>query len=307
MPVPRPERSLAIGICAPSGRVDAAMMRRARAWLSARGHRVVVAPQVASTWRYFAGRDHERLAAFHALVRDPAIDVVMAARGGYGWTRLLGQVDWRAVRASRKVFVGFSDFTAFNLAALARAGLVTLHGPLAAADFGAGHVDPYTDANFWPVLEGRPHRIEVAGSTGVRPAEVRGVLWGGNLALIAHLVGTAYLPRVEGGLLFLEDVGEQPYAVERMLFQLHHAGILSRQRAILVGDFSHCLPTNTGRYPYSMQETLETLRALVRVPVLTGLPFGHVAAKVTLPVGARAGLSIRRDGYRLDIPGYSRR
>lgn len=307
MPLPRPERPLAIGICAPSGRVDAAMMHRARAWLGARGHRVVVAPQVASKWRYFSGRDHERLAAFHALVRDPAIDVVMAARGGYGWTRLLAHVDWKAVRASRKVFVGFSDFTAFNLAALARAGLVTLHGPLAAADFGAESVDRYTDANFWPVLEGRSHRIEVAGSTGLRARELRGVLWGGNLATLAHLVGSAYCPGVDGGILFLEDVGEQPYAVERMLYQLHHAGMLARQRAILVGDFSHCVPSHNGRYPYSMHETLETLRSLVRVPVLTGLPVGHIAAKATLPVGAKVTLFIRRGGYGLELPGFSPR
>ena len=264
-----------------------------------------MAPNVSSQWRYFAGTDQERIEGFHQLLADPAIDIVMAARGGYGWTRLLRQIDFAAVAATNKIIVGFSDLTAFSLAALAKTGLVTFAGPMAAVDFGNGNVSPFMEANFWPLLASSSHHTgSVTCTHGYSPQIIEGRIWGSSLSLVAHLVGTPYLPRIADGILFLEDLAEQPYAVERMLYQLYHAGILQQQRALILADFDACKPA-AGRYPYSMEEVVESLRTLLTIPVLTGLPFGHVREKITLPIGGEARLNIGDSSYSLAFHAYN--
>ena len=294
-----------VGICAPSGRVDEAALAAGVAYLEDLGHRVVVPQPASHAWRYFAGTDDERLAGFHALVDDPAVDLVMAARGGYGITRLLGRIDWNRVAASGKAFVGFSDFTAFNMAAYACANLVTFHGPMLAVDFGRETLDTFAEQHFWLAVSRNSHRIDdVECNHGYDARRIDGTLWGGNLSLLAHLAGTPYFPAIEGGILYVEEIAEEPYAVERMFMQLNHAGVLARQRALVLGDFTDCKPTNPLRYPYAMEEVVETLRQIVPVPVLTDLPFGHIARKATLPFGAPGTLSIREGGYSLRFSGH---
>jgi len=289
-----------IGICAPSGRVDEAALQLGMAYLGELGHKVVVPGETLHAWRYFAGSDEERLAGFHALVDDPSIDLVIAARGGYGITRLLARIDWARVAASGKAFVGFSDFTAFNMAAYACANLLTFHGPMLAVDFGRPQLDTFTEQHFWMALSRASHRIEdIACEHGYDARRIDGTLWGGNLSLLAHLCGTPYFPSIEGGILYVEEIAEEPYAVERLFMQLYHSGALGGQRALVLGDFSDCVPTNPLRYPYSMEEVVETLRKLLPFPVLTGLPFGHVPRKVTLPFGAPGTLSIHPNRYSL--------
>lgn len=297
-------RSLAepatIGVCAPSGRVDEAALALGVAYLGELGHRVVVPEETLHAWRYFAGSDEERVRGFHALVDDPAIDLVIAARGGYGITRLLPYIDWSRVAASAKAYVGFSDFTAFNMAAYACSNLVTFHGPMLAVDFGRPQLDTFTEQHFWMALSRASHRIEdIDCEHGYGTRRLDGLLWGGNLSLLAHLLGTPYFPAIEGGILYVEEIAEEPYAVERLFMQLHHAGVLARQRAVVLGDFADCVPTNPLRYPYSMEEVVETLRQMLPIPVLTGLPFGHVPRKVTLPFGAPGTLSIHSNRYSL--------
>ena len=294
-----------IGVCAPSGRVDEAALAASIEYLQDLGHRVVLPAETMHEWRYFAGTDDERIAAFHSLVDNPAVDLVMAARGGYGLSRLLHRIDWNRVASSGKLYVGFSDFTAFNMAAYACANLVTFHGPLIAVDFGRREHDPFTEQHFWMALSRPSHRVDdIACEHGYDPRRVDGTLWGGNLSLLAHLVGTPYFPAIDGGILYVEEISEEPYAVERMFMQLYHAGVLARQRALVLGDFHDCTPTNPGRYPYSMEEVVETLRQILPIPVLTDFPFGHVPRKATLPFGAPGTLSIREGGYSLRFSGH---
>jgi muramoyltetrapeptide carboxypeptidase len=304
---PRPPAAPAtFGVFALSGSVDPARLEEAVSRVQSAGHRVVVAGEALGQWRYFAGTDEERLAGLNRLLDDPAIDVMMPARGGYGISRLLEGIDWARVGASGKVFCGFSDFTAFNCAALALGGLETLHGPMLGIDFGDGEPDPFMQGHFAATLWGTEDSETVACDHGCSPGAIAGTLWGGNLSVLAHLVGTRYLPAVDGGLLYLEEIAEEPYAVERLFFQLHHAGLLGRCRAVLLGDFSDCEPRNPARYPYAMEEAVQTLRAIAPCPVLTGLPFGHVARKLTLPFGAEALLSLQPGSYTLSWPGLAR-
>ena len=296
-----------IGLFAPSGVVNLPRMHAAIDALAARGFRVINSTDTDKQWRYFAGTDEERLASFHTMLADPSIDAMMMVRGGYGWSRLLHRIDWNAVAASHKTFVGFSDFTAFNLAALALSNLITFAGPGAAIDFGGAEDSPETqadhafmDAHCWPALAGEPVSAgPFNDSFTYRPRTISGPLWGSNLSLLTHLVGTPYLPNIDGGILFLEEIGEAPYAIERMLMQLFHAGILQKQKALILADFSDCMP-EPDRFPYAMEHIVETMRELLPIPVLTGLPFGHVAKKLTLPYGAVATLSIAPGAFMLN-------
>lgn len=295
-----------IGLFAPSGVVNIPRHEQSVTRLESLGYHVVVAAEAGNQWRYFAGTDDERLASLHRFLADPAIDALMMIRGGYGWSRLLHRLDWNLVAAAGKPLIGFSDFTALNLGALAKSNLVTFAGPGAAIDFGgvddaadvqADHA--FMEAHCWPVLRGEaitagPYPCEHA----YPPQTLQGTLWGSNLSLIAALTGTPYMPDIENGIMFVEEVTEQPYAIERMFLQLLHAGILQKQRAIVLADFSDCEP-EAGRFPYSMEHVTETLRSMLNIPVLTGLPFGHVAKKLTLPFGADATLSIATGQFTL--------
>ncbi|MEO8101801.1 MAG: LD-carboxypeptidase [Betaproteobacteria bacterium] len=297
-----------IGLFAPSGVVNIERHEKAVAYLQALGFSVVIAPDAGAQFRYFAGTDAQRLGDFHHMLADPSIDALMMIRGGYGLSRLLHRIDWALVGAARKSLVGFSDFTALNLAALAKCNLITFAGPGAAIDFGgaddaadvrADHA--FMEAHCWPVLRQQPVSTGPFASDHACPAQtIEGPLWGSNLSLLAHLVGTPYFPAIDGGILFLEEIGEAPYAVERMFLQLFHAGILSAQKAVILGDFTDCEP-EAGRFPYSIEHVVETLRELLPIPVLTGLPFGHVARKLTMPYGAEARLLIHDSAFSLEL------
>lgn len=296
----RPPRA-GIGLYAPSGfALDPAAVDRAVARFEERGHRVVVDPTCRSRQQRFAAADDERLAAVLRMSADPRVDVAITLRGGYGWSRLLPRLDIAALAATGTRWLGYSDFTAFALAALAQERLTTLAGPVV-SDFGAAAPSAFTLDHCFGLLE-HP-RYEVACALEGPDVACAGTLWGGNLAMVAHLVGTPYMPAVEGGILFLEDVGETPYRVERTLYQLHLAGILARQQAILLGRFTEfALSDNDGGY--DLDGAIAQIRSVCPVPILTGLPFGHVRDKLTLPVGGRCALDVRGGAATLSFSDY---
>ena len=290
---------LGIGLYAPSGYVsDPAAIDRAAAYLVQHGHRVVVDPGCTARWQRFAGDDDARLGAVMRMARDPAVELAIAARGGYGWSRIIDRIDFRAIASARKRWMGHSDFTAFQLAALAHGGMITYAGPMAAYDFGAETVSPFTAEHCARMLADGADMIELPLDGPDFAGE--GTLWGGNLALVAHLVGTAHLPQTRGGILFLEDIGEHPYRIERMLHQLHFAGVLSRQRALLLGAFNgyEAAPNDNG---YDLDSVVAVARERFGIPVFTGLPFGHVRDKLTLPVGGHCELDVRSGLARVTI------
>lgn len=298
------ERPLQFTIVAPAGfATDPHAVDRAAERLEARGHRVRVDTTARSRWQRFSAPDDERLAAITRVAADADTDVALMLRGGYGFTRLVDRIDFSAVAAARKRWLGHSDFTAFQLAALATTGMVTFAGPMASYDFGAQTPSAFTLEQCFGVLDNDTWEVECPLDGPARPPQ-RGILWGGNLAIVAHLVGTRYMPDVAGGILFLEDVGEHPYRVERMLYQLLHAGILARQRAILVGDFTD-YQLNANDDGYDLAAAIAQMRAHVTTPIYTGLPFGHVPDKLTLPVGGRCEIDARGGRATLSLSDYS--
>lgn len=293
-----------IYIYSPSSAVrDKAAVRRGIDRLKAMGHDVEVDPSAFATHMRFAGDDETRLAAIHRAAASGA-DVAMITRGGYGLTRLLPQIKYKAVaKAIEKgtQFVGLSDFTAFQSAVLAKTGARTWSGPAVGEDFGVeGDPDDITQDCFEDLVSGRG---EGAGwqlpKSELREKlwETKGTLWGGNLAIVTALAGTPWLPSVPGGILYLEDVHEHPYRIERMLTQLLYAGVLGSQKAILLGHFTNYKPAPHDK-GYRLQTVVDWLRRQVKAPVFTQLPFGHVPTKVVLPTGAKVQLAVEgRDAF----------
>ena len=318
-----------IYIYSPSGAVrDKAAFRRGIRRLQALGHEVEVDEAALASYQRFAGDDSTRLAAIARAAASGA-DVAMISRGGYGLTRILPGIPYKKVaRAIERgtQFVGLSDFTALQLAVLARTGASTWAGPSLCEGFGitdqtddadghgnggSGGPDEIMEACFEDMILGqgegtgwRQHKEKETDLTAAGTFHVRrsgpsasytlqdGVLWGGNLSMLCALLGTPYFPAVRGGILFLEDVAEHPYRIERMLTHLLHAGVLAQQQAIVLGQFTEyrLVPHDKG---FKLQSVINWLRSQLKVPVLTNLPFGHVPTKVLLPVGKRCDLQVQ--------------
>jgi muramoyltetrapeptide carboxypeptidase len=306
-----------LSIFSPAGVVPvAASVKRAAKRLKQLGFAPQVDASALARHQRFAGDDDTRL---QAIQRMCALDggVALATRGGYGLSRLLDRIDWAQVARSveRGVsWVGHSDLTALHLAALAHkasgpqkvgeghtAGFWA--GPMACGDFGRDDSpeggDDVTQDCFVEAMQGLLEALGFRSGAGFDGLDVSGRLWGGNLSMVQALLGTPHFPRIKGGILFLEDVNEHPYRIERALLQLHQAGVLAQQKAVLLGEFTEYKksPLDKG---YKLSTVVDYLRSQVKVPILTGLPFGHVPTKLCLPVGRQTQLMVQgRDALML--------
>lgn len=284
-----------IYIYSPSGAVrDKAAFKRGVRRLQALGHNVEVDVNALRSVQRFAGTDEERVESIARAAASGA-DVALISRGGYGLTRILGDIPYKAVaRAIDKGthFVGISDFTAFQMALFAKTGAQTWAGPALCEGFGADPIpDDIMEDCFADMLTGQGEGVGWRQSGKGVPADIQwsarnATLWGGNLSALVSLLGTPYFPQIKGGVLFLEDVAEAPYRVERMLTQLLHSGVLAQQKAVALGQFTdyRLTPHDKG---FNLQAVVGWLRSQLKIPVLTNLPFGHVPTKVLLPFGAK--------------------
>lgn len=288
-----------IYIYSPSGAVrDKAAFKRGVRRLEFLGHEVEVDADALASHTRFAGDDETRLAAIHRAAASGA-DVAMISRGGYGITRILGGIQYKAVSKSIErgtQFVGISDFTALQLALFAKTDSTTWAGPALCEGFGMAPVpDDIMEDCFNDMVTGQGEgtgwrQNREAGEAQDAVVHVKeATVWGGNLAILTSLLGTDYFPEIKGGILFVEDVGEHPYRIERMLTQLLHAGVLARQKAIVLGQFTE-YKLSAHDKGFKLQTVVQWLRRHITTPILTNLPFGHVATKVMLPVGAKADL-----------------
>jgi len=286
-------------------------------WLKKQGIEVLNSNCINRVEQRFAGSDAERLAEINQLSKLSPDITVVAMRGGYGLHRLLPDIQWPEIAETIKgglQICGHSDFTVFQLGLLAKTGAVTLAGPMLNFDFAsqgeqgdAVNPNAFMWAYFQKAIEERKLDCTIAAMQPYlrKPltGQVSGMLWGGNLTVLAGLIGTPYLPskqQTKGGVLFLEDVNEHPYRIERMLVQLLDAGILENQCAILLGGFSAYRLYDNDR-GYTLESAIEAIskRLPENIPVLTGLPFGHQAEKLTLPVGAQAHIQYDASGFTI--------
>jgi len=249
---------------------------------------------------YLGGSIEERLEDLHAMFADGSVDAVFAIRGGYGSGQLLDRIDYDLLRKNPKIFLGFSDITAMHLAIQKRAGLVTFHGPVALSEF-----SDYTQKHFRRALfetaplgaltnppDSNPLRPSHTLRT-IRGGKARGALVGGNLTLISTTMGTPFEIDTRGRILLLEDIDEQPYSIDRMLTQLRLAGKLDSAAGLVFGECYLCRPRDykpAFDSTLSFGEVLDEILGKLRIPVLSGLTFGHTDDQLTLPLGVMATL-----------------
>lgn len=294
---------IGVGLIAPSGYApDALAVARAIERLRGMGCRVIEHFSLERKFERFGGSDADRVTHLHDAAGDPEVDLIVALRGSYGLSRILPLIDWQMLADCGKPLVGHSDFTALQMGLLAQTGAVSFSGPMICDDFSREVVSAFTMQHFWQCVTA-PHCTIRTKLSGCQPLKVSGTLWGGNLAMLTHLIGTPYFPHISDGILFLEDINEHPFRIERMLLQLHHAGVLAKQRAIVLGDFSGARLSEYDN-GFSFESVLAHLSEKVSVPILSGLQFGHIPDKVTLPIGAIASLETHRDGWNMTISGY---
>lgn len=283
-----------IAVVAPaSAPLDTSRLEAGLTRLRDRGYRVEVARSAFTPHGYLSGTDRERLDEFNGFLRHPDVRALLCVRGGYGTLRLLPGLDYEAARRHPKLVVGYSDITALHLALYHRAGLTGLSGPMVAVEW--GDLDDLSEALFWELATGGTPR-PMQGPRGelltpVRPGTAEGVLLGGNLTLLCRLIGTPYLPSLDGALLFLEEVGEEPYRIDGMLAHLKLSGILDRLGGLILGGFTEWEPDHD-RPTLSLDAVLDDYLRDLPIPVARGLVYGHFPVKNTMPVGVRARLSV---------------
>ena len=304
-----------IALVVPAGPLAAAPLARARARLEALGYQVEARDDSLRRDGYLAGSDETRAQELMDAFRDPAVKAIFCGGGGYGTMRLLEQLDYDYIRRHPKIVVGYSDITGLHLALAARAGLITFQGPNGVYDLGREQgLHPVVERHFWRALAAEefrstggmvgyeydfPDSWRSAGNPGVLvPGVARGRLVGGNLSLVSALVGTPYAARTHGKILFLEDVGERPYRIDRMLRQMKLAGQLEGLAGVLLGRFPGCKPKDAER-SWSLERVLDDYFGDLGVPVLSGFPAGHGPENLLLPLGVLVEVDADRGQVRV--------
>jgi muramoyltetrapeptide carboxypeptidase len=284
-----------IGIISPSSpQRDESRLDRGISYLESLGYHVKLGKHVlASHGGYLAGTDRERVQDLHAMFRDPSVDAIFCARGGYGCARILPLIDFNLIRKHPKIFVGFSDITSLQLALWKKSRLVTFSGAMPSVDM-ADEFDSASEEQFWRVITSRkplgklkqPWPMQV-----LQGGQAEGVLLGGNLSVLTSILGTDYMPSLRGSILALEDVGEATYRIDRMLTHVMLATKRTRPSGVLYGFWSQDARTQGSTPHRDVQEVLYERLDVSRGPVISGLMYGHERTKLTLPFGVRAAVS----------------
>ncbi|MBW2094850.1 MAG: LD-carboxypeptidase [Deltaproteobacteria bacterium] len=294
---PRLRKGDVVGVISPAGPVEEAELRPGLEFLDQEGFRVQLGSHALDKQGYLAGDDSARLNDFHAMFSNPEVRAIFCTRGGYGTMRILERIQYDLVRKNPKMFIGFSDITALLLSLLTKAGLVSFHGPM------VRQIKDIGDHNFSLLLDlletPGEQTLELPGARALLPGRAEGILIGGNLCVLSHLVGTSFLPSLEGSILFLEDRGEPLYRIDRTLTHLRLAGHLERISGLIAGQFEDCGERG------AIDDLLFGFAKDLSVPVLSGAPIGHGDDNITLPLGVRAELRTTGPSLRLLEPCVS--
>lgn len=284
-----------LGLIAPAGVVrDAGAIDRAVQAAQHMGYRVKLGNSARGHYGYLAGADAARAQDVNTMFADDEVDAVVCLRGGYGCMRMLDLLNYDMIAAHPKIFMGYSDVTALHLALNQRCGLVTFHGPMAAADWADGPMDAFTQENMLRVLTSVQPVGELPNPPDdprhtVQSGSAEGLLAGGNLTLLAATLGTPWELDAKGKILFIEEVGEKTYAVDRLLTQLRLAGKFADCAGIVFGDFANC-PVEYSAYGLSLADVIRDVVVPCGKPIFTGLRCGHCTPKLTLPLGVKCAM-----------------
>lgn len=297
-----------IGLVSPGGFITEEQLEESKTNIYSLGFSVVVAKNILHTNGYFAGTDKERAEDLHEMFGNKKVNGIVCVRGGYGCARTLDFLDFDLIKRNPKTLIGYSDITALLYGIYSQTGLVGFHGPVATSTFNEFSVN-----NFKNVLMNPQAKTTLRSSAEdatkseykpfvIRNGKVIGKLVGGNLSIAASLIGTKYDIDTKGKIIFLEEVGEEPYRVDRMLTQMIQSGKFKQAAGVALGVFSKCesKPDQSGiSNSFTLSEVLLERLFQLKIPVLYGLSFGHIVNKFTLPFGINAELDVDNQNLTL--------
>ena len=285
-----------IGLISPSSSPDDLIqVENSVKYLEKSGYRVEVGKNVGKYIGFLAGTDEERLEDLHNMFRNKNVKAVLCIRGGYGATRLLDKIDYKLISQNPKIFVGYSDIDALQMAFYTKCSLITFAGPMPAIDFGED-ISQFTEEAFWRILTsnkkvGRLHNPNDEKFFILNKGRAMGRILGGNLSIVNSLIGTEYLPKLKDSILLLEEINEAPYRIDRMLNQLRILKIFKSVKGIILGDFVKCVEYDVDKKTLSLNEVIVDYFEKLKIPVIYNFRHGHLKDKITVPLGIRATLN----------------
>ncbi|MGE5314611.1 MAG: S66 peptidase family protein [Acidobacteriota bacterium] len=284
-----------VGIIAPaSAPVSQERIDKGAEYFERLGYRVKFGRNVRAVRGYLAGTDQERADDINEMFADTDVKAIIAVRGGYGTPRILDLLDYRTIKKNPKILVGYSDMTGLQLALFRRTGLVTFSGPMAGVEMFKGP-EPFTEEHFWRMITSTKKMGAVENPDGrpfstIRKGKASGRLLGGNLSLIASIIGTPYAPTFSDSILFLEEVEEECYRFDRMLCQLKLAGVFRNAKGVVIGELTDVKASDTSKPFLTQEEVVNDYFGALDRPVMSGLVYGHIPCKLTMPVGIMASM-----------------
>lgn len=294
-----------IGIISPASAPDEFLkVERGVKYLEGLGYRVKVGANVGKSHGYLAGTDQERVDDIHSMFKDRNVKAIFTLRGGYGAFRLLDKIDYRLVKNNPKIFVGYSEITALQMAFFEKAGLVTFAGPMVAVDF-YDEISEYTSELFWATITSNKKigKINYPDSQKIpflQKGNAAGRIVGGNLAVLASLLGTQYFPNLTGKILVVEDIGELPYKVDRILNQLRLFGAFKKIKGLILGRFVDCHEHDPNKKTLTLGEVISDYIQPLKIPSIYTFPHGHIKDFVTIPFGIKTKLNATKGIVEFD-------
>ncbi len=286
-----------IGVVGPASPMIEERLQKGIFYLENEGFAVKLGKSARQVYGYLAGSDQSRADDLNSMFLDPEVNAIFCTRGGYGTPRILDLIDYDAVAKNPKILVGYSDITALQMAIFSQANLVTFSGPMVAVEMGKG-IDKFTENHFWSMLANAPFPYRLTADAERFPhfpvGTAEGILMGGNLAMLAALVGTQYLPSLENAILVIEDIGDEPYQIDRNLTQLRLSGLLDKLSGLVLGRFTDCEPSS--KNSLTLEQIILDVTGHLNLPTLTHFPYGHIDRKYTLPFGVPVFLNAD-EGY----------
>lgn len=289
-----------IGIISPASLPDdLSRIEKGVNYLEGLGYRVEVGKNVGKERGYLAGEDSERLEDLHEMFKNKHVKAIFCVRGGYGSGRLLNKINYNLIKKNPKIFVGYSDITALQMAMLVKTGLVTFAGPMVAVDFWKEEVDPFAEEIFWRTLSSSKKIGKVQNPNEekffiLNKGRGEGKLIGGNLAVFVALMGTPYFPSLKDKVILLEEVGESPYRIDRMLNQLKLANAFNQANAVILGRFVDCYESDTEKKTLTLNEVIADFLEDLSIPVIYNVKHGHIPENITLPFGIKYNVNASR-------------
>jgi muramoyltetrapeptide carboxypeptidase len=293
-----------IGIISPASAADdEKLIQSGIKYLEGLGYRTKLGKNVGKVRGYLAGTDRERVEDIHQMFGDKSVKAIFCLRGGYGAFRLLDKINYKLIRNNPKIFVGFSEITALQMAFLTRANLITFAGPMVVSNF-SNEISNYTEEIFWrTIISGsKPDKIELSDVQiflKSNSPQASGLLVGGNLAVFASLLGTGYLPEIKNKILLLEEVNEPPYKIDRMFNQLKLNKVFKKVNGVILGNFLNCIEADAEKKTLTVEEVWRDYFNDLKVPVINSFPHGHIKDMLTVPFGININLNLRKSYIRI--------